>query len=96
MTLFDPGPAEPTAQLSADRARTLRYRQLLGRGVHPITGARLAGNSETCGTCGHLDRYRHRTKTLIKCELNDTRSAATDVRVSWPACTQWVATGGDR
>lgn len=94
--LFDPGPAEPIEQLSVDRRRTIRYRQLLAQGVHPITGARLAGNGETCGTCGHLDRYRYRTKSLCKCDLNDTRSAATDVRVFWPACAMWAALGGDR
>lgn len=87
-TMFDVPPAR--AELSADRRRTIRRREMLAAGVHPVTGAQLAGNGETCGTCAHqVDRVRN--QRWHKCELNMTKGPATDIRVGWPACELWAA-----
>jgi hypothetical protein len=97
MTLFDPGPTDPTPppapKLSPDRARTERNRRLLADGRHPITRMFLADGDHpaaghTCGDCDHhfIHQVGHR---YHKCELRYTGGAATDLRVSWPACTLW-------
>jgi hypothetical protein len=81
----------PPEQLSADRCRTITNKPLLARGVHPILRLPLAGNGHTCGDCAnHIARRFN--KTYHKCRLNDTAGPATDLRVSWPACTRWEAT----
>jgi hypothetical protein len=70
--------------LSPDRQRTIRNRLLLERGVHPVSRRKLLGGIQvyTCGDCIH-----HKKKGRYhKCDLNSTSGAATDIRVSWPAC----------
>jgi hypothetical protein len=92
VTLFDPGPAvEPPPPLSADRRRTLRQQATLAAGHHPATGVLLAGNGETCRTCAHAVGRRY-AKTYWKCDrVRDSHCAATDIRLSWPACALWEA-----
>lgn len=58
-------------------------------GLHPM-GHKLAENGHHCGDCGHMKR-RNMGGTYIKCDLNDTHGPATDIRLSWPACSQWKA-----
>lgn len=90
--LFDPGPVElPDRQLSYGRRLTIRRRQMLDRGIHPITRLPLAGNDETCGSCAHHRLRGNVAGRFHKCDLNLTGGPATDLRVSWPACTRWDA-----
>lgn len=94
-TLFDDGPATPTENLSQGRRRTIRQHALLDIGVHPATGAPLARNGETCGTCLWSWIHRHNSRNYWKCaEVPATRGAATDIRLSWPACTMWQSGRG--
>lgn len=96
MTLFDGSLEEwkalhpSTAGLSADARRTLRNRQMIERGRHPVTNAPLLdpGWNRTCGDCDH--HFSHtRNQTWHKCELNATHGPATDIRVGWPACAKF-------
>lgn len=88
MTLFDPGaPAEPPAALSYDQRLTIRRRQFLERGVHPTTRLPTLDDGRTCKDCPHAFSH-HRAKTYWKCsQVAPTHGPATDIRVSWPACT---------
>lgn len=98
--LFDPGPAvpDPYEGMSDGARRTAQQRDLLAAGVHPATRLPLAdaphgGAGETCGTCQRQHTYVHRSGARFhKCALaGETRSAATDIRLGWPACVRWVA-----
>ncbi len=90
--LFDPGPSAdpppPGPVLSADRRRTIRQRRSIELGTHPVTRRPLLDPEWgfRCGDCTHLVRV-DLGRTYIKCDRNHTGGAATDVRVSWPACT---------
>jgi hypothetical protein len=87
-----PEPAGPAPEpLSYGRRLTQRKREMPARGVHPVTGCRLLpeADGKRCGDCAHLRRWDR----FVKCALNDTRGAATDTRVRWPACSQFVAGG---
>ncbi len=100
--LFDPGPArerpvEPP--MSATRRLTERNRDMLRDGIHPATLKKLLpveedGKPETCGSCKHAakvgnpDGNRHYWK-CAKHRLGMSRSTASDVRRSWPACSLW-------
>lgn len=83
--------AASAPELSAGQRLTIRNREMIANGQHPATRLPLAGNGETCGTCAHhhaLSSYRD------KCDahrLGQSASAHSDIRVSWPACTQWKA-----
>lgn len=84
------------SDLSADAARTQRNNDSIRRGVHPATGRALLDPlptvREACGGCAHhhaYERYSSRKKTFHKCDvhrLGQSHSAASDIRVSWPAC----------
>ena len=79
----DPDPLEG---LSADARRTLRYRQLIEQGIHPLTRQTTHPERGTCGDC----RFR-KTGVYPKCTrdpVRQTHSAATDCRAWWPACHQ--------
>jgi len=78
---------EPTPEnLSADRKRTLRRKQMMESGIHPATRVPLLG-SNTCANCAHCvlsDRW-------WKCDLVPiTGGAGTDIRKSWPACIKFT------
>lgn len=90
--LFDPGaPVVVRENLSADQRRTIRRNARLAAGWHPVTGLRLREpRGETCGDCEH-HIVHHYAKRYHKCDLNDTSGAATDLRVSWPACSAFRA-----
>lgn len=76
--------------LSADARRTARQRDLLAAGVHPATGRPLlAGSEATCASCVHATAVHRGNTRAWKCEvhrLGMSHSAASDIRVSWPAC----------
>lgn len=79
--------------LSADRRRTLRQRADLEAGRHPATGLPLLDRpNTTCGTCEHAHRYGWHKRSFWKCarhRLGESHCAASDIRVSWPACTSY-------
>lgn len=96
MTLFPVDPIEPTEparSLSADRRRTLRQQQMIANGVHPVTRRLLRPQGGTCGDCAHLHGEHHHNRTYYKCDLTVvTNGAATDIRLSWPACNGYADT----
>lgn len=95
MTLFhlDPvpaAPAEPPEKLSATRRRTIRQRQAIASGFHPLTGRPLRAEGGTCGDCTHCYARRF-DKTYYKCDLvTETNGPGTDLRLSWPACSGYA------
>lgn len=94
MTLEFPGmPAptipEPPEPISDGVALTRRNEAKLARGVHPATlRALLEPRGPTCGTCVHhevvnVGRAYHK---CARHRLGMTASAASDIRLKWPAC----------
>lgn len=80
---------------TADRARTERRRLMLERGEHP-TGNGSIDTRQSCGNCIHCtDEYHGGGGRLYhKCDvsrLGRSHSAASDVRLSWPACGKFEA-----
>lgn len=55
------------------------------RGAHPLGAPLKLG--KTCGDCRHCVSRQHHIKRYVKCDLVETRGAATDIRRKWPACT---------
>ena len=92
--LFDPpGETVPAEAMSADRRRTAANNALLARGVHPAPRLPLldARWGLTCGACAHHVTRAH-DRVWHKCRrhrLGMSSSAASDIRVSWPACTAY-------
>ena len=89
-----PGPRRDLAGLSEDRRRTVRNRELLDAGIHPATRLPLpVEGTGTCGDCAHHHAYRESPpRVWHKCDLHrlgQSHSAASDIRVSWPACSAW-------
>lgn len=90
--LFDASPYTATGDIrptSPDRRRTARNNASIAEGYHPITGQRLIYVGATCRSCAHLFLHQPGRKRYWKCELNANRGPNTDVRVGWPACTEW-------
>ena len=86
-----PGFATPPLRekLNPGPARTALNRATIASGRHPLTRHPLLGNGETCGSCAHriTGQYAYR---YHKCDLiANTHGAATDLRLSWPACDLW-------
>jgi hypothetical protein len=81
-------PEHPVEVVSAYRQRTRRAAMAIADGRHPVTGFRLlnAGWNRTCGDCDHHIIHAY-AKRYHKCELRSSSGPATDIRVSWPACT---------
>jgi len=99
--LFDPGPVElapaDDPALSAGQRLTLRNAAELAAGRHPATGLPLADGTETCGGCAHHEHVHHHDRHWHKCtqhRLGMSHSAASDIRVSWPACTRFIPIPG--
>jgi hypothetical protein len=93
-TLFDtsPLPTEQPVELSRGQKLTARNRALLDQGRHPATRLPLLDPAWefTCGGCDHHVVIHHHTRTYHKCarhRLGISASEASDIRVSWPACT---------
>lgn len=80
--------------LSATARLTQRNNDSLAAGIHPATGLSILQgiNSGTCGECIHHHAYFHHTRTYHKCDchrLGESHSSASDIRVSWPACSNF-------
>jgi len=89
-TLF-PVP-DPPPVLSAGQKLTKRNNDLIARGKHPATLLPLLGSADTCGDCAHHHHYQYRAGAHHKCDqhrLGESHSAASDVRVGWPACVRF-------
>lgn len=90
--LFEVGEVVEPSTLSADARRTARRQEALANGKHPLRLDPLREPAgETCGSCKHLAAHT-RGRTYYKCALRSyevTFGAATDIRVSWPACIRW-------
>lgn len=85
---------EPDEKLSAGRRRTLRQQADLAAGRHPATGLPLNDTGAKCGSCIHHRAIEsHRGGSYWhKCaasKLGLSHSEASDIRISWPACTKW-------
>lgn len=93
MSLFDAEPltVAPPEPLSAGRRLTLRRQADLAAGRHPVTRLYLLDPEWgfTCGTCAHLRYQPGVAGSYPKCALRHSRSATTDVRLGWPACTRY-------
>jgi hypothetical protein len=104
----DPTPpitGEDRADLSAGQRLTLRQRDLIDHGRHPLTKGALhpdaptdtdrtdrKGRRYTCGTCAH--RYTNGWG-FPKCDLSvESHCQQSDVRAWWPACPNYAATDG--
>lgn len=84
LPLFDLGEPLPKCQAIPHERRCIPAGAQNGRG--PAT--------ETCGTCRHLCRVRHRAGFYLKCGLAQaawTHGAGSDIFAGWPACEQWEA-----
>jgi hypothetical protein len=84
----------PNDGLTATRRLTIRNDAMLARGRHPATGHPTV-QTASCGSCENLRSYRNGSgrKVYHKCALHRlgvSRSAASDVRISWPACTLYA------
>lgn len=92
--LFDIPDLPPLEKLSADQRRTIRQRESIASGVHPVSREPLLRDSdETCGSCGHLVEVDWRSKRFFKCYLvTPTHGPGTDLRKWWPACRLWGST----
>lgn len=84
-----PPPPEPGERISAGRKVTMRQRDRLAAGLHPLEGWALGPADHRCGDCAHLKAYQQ-SKGWYKCDLRITHSTVTDVRLRWPACTYWI------
>jgi hypothetical protein len=81
--------SEPSETLSADRRRTLRQRQQVATGIHPLTGLKTHPELGTCGDCRFRQILGHHMRSFPKCTAHEhriTHSAASDCRAWWPAC----------
>lgn len=83
------GPGE-----SVDQARTRKNKEIIAAGRNPATRLRLLPvadglSPKTCGDCVHHIPCGHGRRTFHKCDVSRlglTSSAASDIRISWPAC----------
>lgn len=90
--LFEMPEVEVDEPTSYGRRLTAKAREALKAGRHPATGLDLLGGMATCGGCTHLVVRDPHDRRFYKCKrhrLGVTRSAASDVRVGWPACTAY-------
>lgn len=84
-------PAAAAPKLSRDAALTARNRAKLAAGRHPATGRPLLDPEwgYTCRDCANCYGSGHNLRTYWKCRRHvrgHTGGAASDIRVSWPAC----------
>jgi hypothetical protein len=96
--MFDLPPAaygepNPFEHESVDARRTRLNKLMLSQGRHPPTRLGLLdpGWGFTCGGCAHA---RH--GDFWKCDIHRlglSRSASSDIRKSWPACTAYRIEG---
>lgn len=76
---------------SATVRRSKRIARRLAAGLHPFGVALREPAGATCGDCVHRVLHTHNCRNYWKCPVVGglTRGAATDLRLKWPACTQF-------
>lgn len=86
-----PDPPAPAVELSAERRRTIRARQCIAWGQHPFGPRLRIPPGETCGSCAHAVQLDYHGRRYWKCPVTRglAHSAASDLRISWPACERW-------
>lgn len=97
-------PVDELVGLSPDQRRTVRQRQNIKRGLHPVSGWGLHAEAPRvthvgqqapgprCGDCRFLHLSKHHDRSYLKCDVvGVTNGAGTDMRRWWPACTRWEA-----
>lgn len=78
------------AKLTAGDRLRRRHDAKIAQGMHPITGLRLRGDDETCGSCAHRVLVHGGSRGWPKCELSVmTHGPATDCLARFPACSGW-------
>lgn len=80
-------------ELSRTQRLTRRNADMLTIGVHPATRQPTAPELGRCGDCAHAHRVVHHSRAWWKCDLHRlgmSHSEASDIRVSWPACTKFT------
>ena len=78
---------QPMPKLSADRLRTLRRKQMIEAGTHPLTLLPLI-EDHTCKECVHVLRVYGGRRDYYKCsKAKQTHGPGTDLRLKWPACS---------
>lgn len=96
---YEPVPPDPVEKLSAGRRLTIRQREAVEAGIHPLTKDRTRPDLGTCGDC----RFRSTNYSYPKCTYGMTYSPsgvprggiymthgpATDCRAWWPACKRF-------
>jgi hypothetical protein len=83
---------EVAGHLGSDARRTLRRRQALANGMHPATKSPLREpvGEVHCRDCLHKITVGGGSRTYVKCvQVGLSRSAASDIRASWPACVHF-------
>ena len=83
-TIFETTPKWP-AWFAVNKTTPAIHKDRVARGLHPM-GLPLAGNGETCGSCANIVQNRCK---YYKCRLHNTAGPATDIRMKWPACSEW-------
>jgi hypothetical protein len=90
---FDSPLGDPPGDLSYGRRLSIRRKRFLDAGKNPATGLEFGPEGKTCGDCWHAIS---KDRGFWKCELARlSNSEATDIRLSWPACTAYTATNDD-
>lgn len=95
---FEPPTLEPAEILSAGRRRTLRQKQHIEAGFHPLTQTRTHPELGTCGGCALRSIEFGYPKCTLGADIPNrkagpymTHGAATDCRAWWPACSHYQA-----
>ncbi len=85
-TLFEVGRTEVAPNASPDARRTRRQKAMIAQGIHPFGGKIHEEAARTCGNCVFVLRLQG-SKAYYKCAKNSlSHSAASDIRLKWPAC----------
>jgi hypothetical protein len=94
---YDPTSPEPVEKLSAGRRLTIRQREAVLAGFHPLTKDRAHPELGTCGSCAFRSTAYGYPKCTFGADLDKrragpymTRGPAADCRAWWPACHRHV------
>ena len=88
----DPPPGETVGRKQPRLKVKERHQRKIAAGIHPITGLKLAGTGETCGTCVHRILVYGGDRKFPKCDRTAmSHCESSDCRAWYPACTDWTA-----
>ena len=88
--LFEVPETPKEKKLSPGRRLTLRQKDKLNRGIHPMMGGPLKDDGSTCGNCMFVyPTGESGTRRFYKCQkITATRGPGTDLRLAWPGCAK--------